>query len=248
MPERREQTAVIVGVTSGIGQALTRVFAERGYRLGLASRRIQLLKEQAASLPVKTALCELDLCDTDKARRAFSTFLDKLGEVDVVILNSGVNLPNPDFEWPPELETMQINAIGFMALSNLAIRHFLNQGRGHLVGISSVAALRGTGRSPAYSASKACLSNYLEGLRQKLHGSGIAISDIRPGYVKTSMIADHKHVFWAASPEKAARQIYDAIRKKKKVAYVTRRWIIPALVFKHLPDALYQWGYERFGR
>ncbi len=130
---------------------------------------------------------------------------------------------------------------GFAALVNVAMRHFMEKGSGHLVGISSIAALRGGRESPAYNASKAFDSNYLEGLQQKVRKSGlpITITDIKPGFVNTAM-AKGDGIFWAAEPEKAARQIFRTIKRRKRHAYITRRWVLIAWLIKLLPGFIYE--------
>jgi short-subunit dehydrogenase len=117
---------------------------------------------------------------------------------------------------------------------------FFKQGYGHLVGISSIAALRGSRYVPTYPASKAYLSTYLEGLRHKVKYEKlrITITDIKPGFVDTAM-AQGDYVFWRAPVAKAAEQIYQAIVKKKKTAYITKRWRLIGWVQKYLPDFLY---------
>ena len=111
---------------------------------------------------------------------------------------------------------------------------------GHIVGISSVAAIRGSGNEPAYNASKAFQSNYLQGLRQKFHKLKlpVAVTDVQPGFVDTAM-AQGEGLFWVAPPEKAAQQIFNSIRKRRKHVYVTRRWRLIAWLLKILPDSLY---------
>jgi len=101
-----------------------------------------------------------------------------------------------------ENETIKTNVTGFATLVNVAMRHFTAKGSGHLVGISSLAALRCGRESPAYNASKAFESNYLEGLRQKLRKSrlSIIITDVKPGFVDTAMVKGDG-IFWAAPAE-----------------------------------------------
>ncbi len=111
---------------------------------------------------------------------------------------------------------------------------------GHIVGVSSIIALRGSDIVPAYSASKAFMSNYLEGLRKKAFKdkSAITVTDIRPGFVDTEM-AKAEQKFWVASPTQAAEQIYSAIQRKKSYAYITRRWILIGWLLKILPNWIY---------
>ncbi len=125
--------------------------------------------------------------------------------------------------------------------ANVAMRHFLSQGKGHLVGISSIAAIRGDDSSPAYNASKAFVSSCLQGLRKKASTAKmpIAVTDIQPGFVGTAL-AKGENLFWVASAPTAARQIYKTILARKSHAYVTKRWRLVAWLLKSLPDSLYQ--------
>lgn len=124
--------------------------------------------------------------------------------------------------------------MGFTAVAIETMKFFKHQGHGHLVGISSIAALKGNKDAPAYSASKAYISNYLEGLRKSVSKTSITVTDIQPGLVDTDM-AKGDGLFWVAPKEKAARQIFKVIKKKKKHAYITKRWRIIAWILKLLP-------------
>ena len=109
-----------------------------------------------------------------------------------------------------------------------------------LVVITSVGGLRGSGIAPAYNATKAYQINYLEGLRQKaskLEGQ-IFVTDVRPGFVDTDM-AKGEGQFWVSEPEKAAKQIYTSIRRRKKISYITKRWLLIAILLKLMPKFLY---------
>lgn len=125
-------------------------------------------------------------------------------------------------------------------MANLAMHYFNEKGFGHFVSISSIAAIRGNDAAPAYNASKAFMTHYMEGLRKRCVKSGkpIYITDILPGFVDTEMARGEK-LFWVATPKKAAAQIYDAIVRKKKMAYVTKRWRLIAWLLKIVPDCIY---------
>jgi short-subunit dehydrogenase len=145
------------------------------------------------------------------------------------------------FDWFKEKETIDTNVTGFTAMTMASYYYFLKQKKGHLVGISSVAALAPNSDSPAYSASKAFVSNYLQGLTIHAYKSKlpISITDIRPGFVDTKM-AQGEGVFWKASKDVAAFQIYQAIKKKKSIAYVTKRWRLIAWILKCIPRFIYK--------
>ena len=106
------------------------------------------------------------------------------------------------------------------------------------MGISSVASLRGSPQVPAYNASKAFVSRYLEGMRFNLGRYGVSVTDIRPGYVDTPMTKGQRGMFWLLDAQTASRQIYRAIQKRNRVAYVPRRWGFLAKLILVAPGSL----------
>jgi short-subunit dehydrogenase len=230
--------AIIIGASSGIGEALARLLARVGYRVGMCARRGELLTALQSELP-GSAVRQMDVGKPDEAIELFRELVEEMGGADMVVISAGTGFINPELEWLKEKTTIDVNVVGFCALAGAAVKYFIGRGQGHLVGISSVAALFGSHHAPAYNASKAFVSNYLEGLRGKVRTLRlpVTITDIRPGFVDTAM-AQGAFIFWAASPEKAARQIYEAIRKKRACAYVTRRWRLLAWLVKIAPRSL----------
>lgn len=164
-----------------------------------------------------------------------------VGDVELYVVSSGVGFLNPQLEWSKECSTIEVNVLGFTAMVNAAIHALEERGSGHLVGISSIAAIRGGRAAPAYNASKAFVSNYLEGIRQRCYRRGlpITVTDIQPGFVATAM-AQSPQLFWVATAEKAAEQIIAAIRGRKRHAYVTRRWRLVAWLLRGLPASWYR--------
>lgn len=236
------RTAVIVGASSGIGEALARRLAGEGWALGLAARRGErlaaLADELASSHPGRRfAVRVIDLRAPDRAIDQFGELVAELGGADLVVIASGVGHENPALEWPPEAETVAVNVAGFTAIAVAAMGHFESRRAGHLVGLSSLAALHGHGDAPAYGASKAFVSRYLQALKQRVAARRlpIVITDIQAGFVDTAM-AKGEGLFWVAPVEEAAAQIMSAIRKKRPHAYVTRRWRLVAWILRLLPD------------
>lgn len=231
--------AIIVGASSGIGKALAVKLAEEGYDLGLTARRYDLLESLSKELQVNTFIEKMDVSDLDASKKTFEYLLEKMGDVDLVILSAGTGDLNEVLDNRIEQDAVDVNVAGFVNLSCSAYRYFHQKGKGHLVGISSVGALRGNPVAPAYNASKAFVSNYMEGLRLKSFKdkAGISVTDIRPGFVDTAM-AKGEGLFWVASPHVAANQIYDSIQKKKSVAYITKRWRLIAWLMKIMPEFL----------
>lgn len=233
--------AIILGASSGIGRALAHTLDARGYSLGLAARRTAALHALQGELKNPGAVEALDIRETADVPRVLEALIEALGDVELIVVSSGVGLLNPELDWEREAQTLATNVTGFAAAAHAAMHYFERRGGGHLVGLSSVAALRGGYGAPAYNASKAFVSNYLEGLRVRAQRQAlpITVSDIKPGFVHTPM-TEGVPLFWAAPVEKAAAQIDAAIRKKKHHAYITRRWRLVAWLLKILPDGLYR--------
>jgi short-subunit dehydrogenase len=158
----------------------------------------------------------------------------------LLIISSGSGDLNPSLDSEIENETNAVNVTGFTAAADWAFNFFERQKSGHLAAITSIAGIRGGRHAPAYNASKAYQINYLQGLRQKAVNLKlpIFITDARPGFVDTPM-AKGEGLFWVASPQKAALQIYRAIESKRKMTYITKRWRLIAFIIKHLPGFLY---------
>jgi short-subunit dehydrogenase len=232
--------AIVIGASSGVGKELAIVLSQDGFAVGLMARRIDLLEELSSRLPNRALSRQADISDYSQAMASLENLIEEIGGVDLIVISAGTGFINPGLDWSKEKETIDVNVIGFTAMANVAFRHFVKAGRGHLVGISSIAAIRGSGGAPAYSASKAFMSNYLEGLRISARKAGlpIVVTDIQPGFVDTAMAQGHG-LFWVASPQKAARQIYKAIQRKARHAYVTKRWSAIGWLLKVLPDAIY---------
>jgi len=231
------QRAIVVGASSGIGEALARKLAAEGYEVGLTARSVDRLREIGSELPTQAYVAQMDVTETEAAREAFDRLAGQMGVVDVVVLNAGIAPYNPELDWGPARDTIDTNVRGFAALATKAVASFKEQGRGHLVGISSVAAHTGSSQAADYYASKAYVSNYLDGLRYNLsHGDAdITVTTIEPGFVDTDLAGGE---FWMCSPETAADLIYGAIEKKKRHQYVTRRWRLVALLLSVLPEFL----------
>ena len=229
--------AIIIGASSGIGRAHAFELSRAGYALGLAARRVELLESLEAELPNDSCIMEMDVSDPEDAAEGIDALIAGLGGLDLVVICAGVGFINHELSWELERQTIDVNARGFAAAACRAFNYFAKHGHGHIVGISSVAAYAGCGDGPAYGASKAFMSNYLAGLRRmaKERKVKVHITDIKPGFVDTPMALSPVK-FWVASPETAAKQIASAIRRRKKHAYVTRRWRLIAWLLKLMPS------------
>lgn len=233
------RNAIVFGATSGIGRALSQLLVEDGYKVLITGRRLERLESLQATAPKSYVIRQHDITDVDDTGRLFEELPSTMGQVDLIIHNSGIGENNFDLEWDKDLPTLNTNVIGAARVYQLAYNYFKIQGHGHLVGITSIASLVGNRHVPAYHASKSFQSNYLESLWMKAKRTKkakIKVTDILPGYVDTDIITGD--TFWMATLDKASRQIYAGIKKKKRRVYVTRRWGLVALMIRILPPGI----------
>ncbi|MDT8416675.1 MAG: SDR family NAD(P)-dependent oxidoreductase [Lutibacter sp.] len=232
------KNALIIGATSGIGKELAKLLSADYDKVVITGRRENLLQEIKATNPEKFVVKVQDVTDLNSCETLFSDLQNELKTIDLIVYSSGVGDPNYELAWEKELPTLQTNVISAVKIYGLAYNLFRKQGYGHLVGISSIASIRGNRHVPAYFASKAFQANYLESLwmKGKRSKAKIYVTDIQPGFVDTSMAIGK--TFWMASIEKATKQIYDAIQQKRKKVYITKRWRLVAMVLKILPSSL----------
>jgi short-subunit dehydrogenase len=244
MDRDSSRTAVIIGASSGIGEALAHQLSREGWRLALLARRLDRLEALRQILAPETVVRRIDVTQDDAAA-VFDQILDELGGVDLVIISAGTGHNNRALSVELDVDTVAVNVLGFMKTAQVAVRYFLKRGRGHLVGISSIAALRGDCAGAAYAASKAFQSVYLDGLRDLVRQSGlpIAVTEVQPGAVDTAMLKTERPLpavaWWllVSSPAIAAQQIMRAVRRRAKHAYIPRRYALVAFVLKLLPRA-----------
>ena len=236
MQTQNTKKAIIIGATSGIGRELARIMAKDGWQVGITGRRLENLHELQATAPDQFIVQNWDAAMLDNDRE-LEVLVEKLGGLDLLIMNSGVGMINRKLKWEHQKKTIDLNVSAFVQISSWAMRFFENQKRGHLVGISSVASQVGNRHAAVYSASKAFVSNFMEGLRARAGSRGmpIYVSDIRPGFVETELTAGNKGMFWVQPVDKACRQIYSAIKRRRPVTYITKRWSLVAFVFRWIP-------------
>ena len=246
---QRINKVVIIGASSGIGLELAKLYAQAGCRVGITGRRKELLANFQQQFP-SNVFTECFDVTAPGITAHLQSLIDQLGGLDILVYSAGFGEVSETLSWEVDYNITTTNVNGFIAVANYAFNYFLRQGSGQLAAISSIASIRGNSRSPAYSAAKAFISRYLEGLsikafRVKRHDGkrpAIFITDILPGFVNTKPIAA-AGAFWIAPVEKAAQQIYKAIEKKKRRVYITRRWRIIAWLLKVMPYNVY----KRFG-
>lgn len=234
------QKVIIIGATSGIGRALALRYLKAGHLVGITGRRTPLLDEIKHKYPQQTFTSAFDVTGNENTLH-LQQLIDQLQGMDLFIYNSGYGEASKDLNWTVDKKTTLINVNGFAETTNYAFNYFVKQGHGQIAAISSIAAYRGNSWAPAYGASKAYMSSYMEALRIKVYRMKlpIHITDIQPGFVLTDMAKGNK-LFWMAPLEKATTQMIDAIENKKRRVQVTKRWALVAWLLKWLPYSLYK--------
>lgn len=241
---------VLVGATDGLGRALAAEYASRGSWVTILGRSPEklgaLVAELSARHPaasVRGVVC--DLADAARIEPAFREAIEAAGHCDLFLYNAGVMPAGDGVTCVPESDaaTMNVNAVAAVRMLGLAANYFRAARRGQIAGISSIAGDRGRKGNPAYNASKAALSTYLEGLRNRLFPFGVKVSTVKPGFVGTRMLEGRKGLFWVVPPEEAARIVADRLEKGHEVFYVYRRWALFGLAMRHVPRFLF----KRFG-
>jgi short-subunit dehydrogenase len=192
------RTALITGASAGIGRALAERLAARGTTVALVARRAELLDELRSSIESqggRAISVPINASDPDKVVQAIERVVRELGGLDMVVANAGIggSVHATQMTWQKVAPVLQLNVMGAIATLCAALPGMVSRGRGHLVGVSSLAGIRGLPKTASYSASKAALSTFLESLRVDLEGSGVFVTDIRPGYVRTDLTAGRSH-------------------------------------------------------
>jgi short-subunit dehydrogenase len=179
---------IIIGATSGIGRALAILYVQNKWRVGVTGRRRALLESLQLEFPGNIVIECFDVTKENNTGH-IKSLVRQLGGLDLLVYNSGYGEPSDKLDWEIDQKTTCINVNGFVEIVNFAFNYFVSEGKGHIAATSSVASARGNSFAPAYSASKAYMSTYMEGLylkasRLKLP---VCITDIQPGFVKTNM-------------------------------------------------------------
>ncbi len=231
--------AIVIGATSGIGNELAKILVKDGYLVGITGRRKSELEKLQKSNPNQYRISAFD-CTRSNNPEKLINLVNEIGGLDLLILSSGIGDLNEKLDFEIEHKTNLLNVNAFTEIVGWGYNYFENIGAGHLVAISSIAGLRGSEIAPAYNASKAYQINYLEGLQKKASKGQkpIYVTDIRPGFVDTDM-AKGEGIFWMSGKEKAAQQIFEIIKRKKAVGYVTKRWWLIGQLLKMVPNYMY---------
>ncbi|KKP29500.1 MAG: 3-oxoacyl carrier protein reductase [candidate division TM6 bacterium GW2011_GWF2_30_66] len=245
--------AIVVGATSGQGRQVAKLLAtEGGYQVGLVSRRLNLLEslskeiqETKGAKETKTYIKQIDVSNHEQAKELLVELIAEMGGLDLILIavSSFADFIGKDNKKEQDAKTIAVDLLGFYVAAQVAVEFFENQKSGHLVGISSISGVRGDAGCPVYSGAKAFISRYLEGVRNHMIQSKIPvyITDIVPGWVdiEAAKFSQMPRTYWVTPIDVAARQIFESIQNKDKIAYISRRQIFVKLALQLCPDFIY---------
>lgn len=248
MPRR----VFITGASSGIGAALAAHYAREGATLGLVARRKDALEHLAASLGAACATYAADVADAAAMRAAGEDFVARHGVPDIAIANAGISVGTlgAAAEDLPVLDrVLRTNVVGLAASLQPFVAPMCRRGDGILVGVASIAGLRGLPGSGAYSASKAAAIAWLESLRVELRGTGVAVVTLCPGFIDTPMTRVNRYRMpFMLTADEAARRFARLIDARRSYALVPWQMALVGYVLRRLPNRLFDAVTARRGR
>ena len=233
--------AIVMGASSGIGFEVAQVLLERGWQVGLAARRVELLAELESRFAGQVSVARIDIT-TDEAASQLLDLIGRMGGVDLYFHVSGVGWNNPQLDIDREMTTMATNACGFTRMMDTVFGYMSENGGGHIAAITSIAGTKGLGPAPAYSATKAMQNNYIQALEQlaRSRSLNIRFTDIRPGFVDTDLIAGSSYPM-LMDKRKVARKAVDSALAGRHVAVVDWRYALLTPLWRCLP----RWVWRR---
>lgn len=217
-----KKVVFITGASSGIGRGLAAELGRKGAMLGLLARRADALREIVAEVEAaggRALALPADVKDAKAVRAAADQLREKFGRVDILIANAGIGVTTDARNLQPEevADVIGINVLGAVNSVTAVLPEMVKLKSGQLVVISSLAAYRGLPKSGAYCASKAAVSAFFESLRVDLQGSGVDVTIIHPGFIKTPLTAGREaQMPYLMELDDAIKKIIRAIEKRKK--------------------------------
>ena len=233
--------AIIMGASSGMGHRIAEILLEKGWRLGVAARREEMLLPLKEKYPGKVATACIDVNDP-KADEQLLKMVEQMNGVDLYFHVSGIGKQNLTLEQDIEMNTVETNGTGFTRCITTMFNYMAKNGGGHIAAISSIAGTKGLGAAPSYSATKAFQNCYLEALEQQasMRHLNIRITDIRPGFVDTPLLGDNPHYPMLIDTESASQEIVRAVLGKKHVHVLDWRYRILTPLWRLIPRWLWR--------
>lgn len=228
--------AIVMGATSGIGREVAKLLAKQGWQVGIAGRRVDRLEALRQSQEGIGCCRQIDVTAHDAPDQLLK-LIEELGGMDLYFHSSGIGWQNNSLDMEKELKTVETNGLGFVRMVDTAFNWFADRKiAGRIAGITSIAGTKGLGAAPAYSSTKRFQSHYLECLSQqaRMRHLNITITDIRPGFVKTDLIAGCSYPLQLDAKD-VAKSIVKSIEKGRSVKVIDWRYAILVFFWRLIP-------------
>lgn len=240
------QAVLILGATSSIARAIAHNIARQGAKLHLAARNAFEVERVARDLTVRYQVpvtwSVFEGGDYNAHPEVVQTAIDRLGRLDGAIVSLGElgdqQQAQNDFESAERI--IHSNYTGVVSLLTPIANYLEKQGKGFIIGVSSVAGDRGRQSNYIYGSAKGALTLFLQGLRSRLAKSGVRVLTVKPGFVDTKMTFGKPGMFLVASPEQVAGSIVSALDKRQDIAYVPGFWFWIMLIIRSIPETLFK--------
>lgn len=232
---------IIIGATSGIGRECAKLFISKGYKVGIAGRRIEALKELKELSTNNVFYKQIDVTKDDSIS-LLKELIDDMGGTDIIFNCAGIGFQNRSLNVDTEIKIVNTNVVGFVKIADFSFNYFSEIGKGHFAAITSIAGTKGLGASPAYSATKGFQNIYIQSLSQlsKMNNADITYTDIRPGFVDTDLLADSRKYPLLMNPEYVAKKIVRAIEHRKRVIVIDWKYKILVFFWRLIPNYLWE--------
>jgi short-subunit dehydrogenase len=246
--------AFITGASSGIGAGLARRYGARGWAVGLAARRVDRLEAVAAEIVAaggRALVCPCDVAERDQVRRAVADTVAALGPVELLVANAGISelTPAQSLDGLQVERTLRVNFLGAVYAAEAVLPSMVERDSGRIAAIGSLTGYGGLPRTAAYAASKGALHNFFESLRLDLRGTGVSVTMITPGYVRTELSSRNRHRMpFMLELDDALDIMERAMDRRARLLTFPRPLSSLLWVGQILPPALYDWLASKVNR
>jgi len=245
------QVVWVTGASTGIGRGVALELARAGARLGLTARSVDKLKVLASEIEAlggQVCVAPGDVTDLERMHEAAGEVESALGPIDVLFSCAGIAYYSKpeDFSAEGSAKIMRVNYEGMLHCIEATLPKMLERGEGYIVGVSSLTAYRGLPTAPAYCASKAATTSFLESLRFDVEPKSIDVTIVSPGFVGTPMTEQNDFEMpFLMEVDDAARIIVKGLRKRKKEIHFPKALSVPLKILRALPYPIYEFLIKR---
>jgi len=245
----RDKCAIVIGASSGMGEATAVHLARRGYRVALVARREEELRKVAGKINARAPEGEEralifphDVTNFGEIPQLFDRIAESLGGLSLVVYASGImsHVEPEEYDFAKDKQMVEVNLLGMIAWLQEAAQLFTRLQAGTIVGIGPIAGDRGRKGQPGYNTSKGAQAIYLESLRNRLAPHNVRVVTIKPGYIDTPMTRGMGKMLWMISADEAGRMIANAAEAARATVYVPARWRLVAWILIHIPSFIFR--------